>query len=282
MGLKRFKWATPSAVDVEVAVKAEDEGRTMTSPPSILLCTAVLLVGAVAVAAESAYAETPTGSAAPATSASDSPDAPTPAASAPPGPGPAQVPAGAPKYGPDNAVRMNLTMSDGDASGTWSLMTASGQLLCRLPCAQWVGPGSHYYVQKDEGDSSSLTEVPLPDDISYPAGSTVDAKAIPSRGSVRASVIALVLSTSLVVTGSIMAATAQPSICPENASGYCPANAVPAILLATAGGIGFLVGGIWWLVSHDAHLDFAPLPQQKSANAGSVLNITPDGLAFRF
>ncbi len=69
-----------------------------------------------------------------------------------------------------------------DEDEIWTLRAPGGRLLCTLPCGQWVGPVSGYYLQREERDGAAPAKLNLPGAFAHPVGSRVTADFQTERG----------------------------------------------------------------------------------------------------
>ena len=194
--------------------------------------------------------------------------------------------------GPANSVRLRFETPD--ASKVWSLRTRSGELLCNLPCARWIGAGSNYYVQKDAARGSATTQIEVPEYLPYPIGSTVDA--IPREGgSAFLPIVALSASVITLASGVTMAATYKARV-NDTISYYLvseqvhptevkrPPGPTAGIIVTTIGAVGVLAAAAWWvfLFQHGPRLETSPRSSRAGMRSGPIISLTPIGLTLGF
>ena len=85
----------------------------------------------------------------------------------------------------------------------WTLVAKDQRVLCSLPCAQWISPGSEAFLEYERPGTTSLVGVGLPADLG-PAGGSVVAVAHPARGSRTASSRLMFAGGSLALLGVIV------------------------------------------------------------------------------
>ncbi|HVJ19985.1 MAG TPA: hypothetical protein VM686_31440 [Polyangiaceae bacterium] len=81
----------------------------------------------------------------------------------------------------DSAVYVSFPPPE-DSDEVWTLRGAGGKLLCTLPCGQWVGPVSGYYLQREERNGANAARLNLPGAFAHPVGSHVTADFQTERG----------------------------------------------------------------------------------------------------
>jgi len=74
---------------------------------------------------------------------------------------------------------------------SWSLRDQAGALICRLPCTQWVNPGSGYYLMREPAPDTPPAKIRLPNAFPHPPGSQLEASYQMEQGSPFWSTLAL-------------------------------------------------------------------------------------------
>lgn len=72
------------------------------------------------------------------------------------------------------AVQIAIPGPD-DWEESWSLRDQGGAMICRLPCTQWVNPGSGYYLMRESGPDTPVAKIRLPNAFPHPPGSQLEA-----------------------------------------------------------------------------------------------------------
>ena len=72
------------------------------------------------------------------------------------------------------AVQIAIPRPD-DWEESWSLRDQGGAMICRLPCTQWVNPGSGYYLMREPGPDTAVAKIRLPNAFPHPPGSQLEA-----------------------------------------------------------------------------------------------------------
>jgi len=122
------------------------------------------------------------------------------------GGGAAMVPPSAPQAAAErppspDAVWMQLEPEASDEH--WTLLGNDEKVLCELPCARWVSPGSGAFLQYARPGTLSVLRVSLPADLGPPGGSMV-AVARLGNASERTGTKLILGGTSLAILGLIL------------------------------------------------------------------------------
>lgn len=80
------------------------------------------------------------------------------------------------------AVQIAIPKPD-DWEESWTLRDQTGNLICRLPCTQWVNPGSGYYLMREAAPDIQPAKIRLPNSFPYPPGSQLEASYQIEKGS---------------------------------------------------------------------------------------------------
>lgn len=131
---------------------------------------------------------------------------------------------------PPGAVRVNFASSS--ATEHWSVLDGHDKVLCDLPCSRWVGPNSGYKLQLDAAKKDDIVVIPMPKELGYSAGRTVDARPQPSA-------------LAAPITGAVMAGAGYVTLLiglfgwtvPTNANNNHPDTSVGIPVMAVGGGL---------------------------------------------
>lgn len=148
------------------------------------------------------------------------------------------------------AVQIAIPGPD-DWEESWTLRDRAGALICRLPCTQWVNPGSGYYLMREAGPDTPMARIRLPNAFPYPPGSQLEASYQMEQGSPFWSTLALygvgipaTLFGGYALGMGIHGLTADP--CPPGDS-ECGASRSPGTYFGwSALAFGVAGGTLWW------------------------------------
>lgn len=172
---------------------------------------------------------------------------------------------------PEGAVQVALPAPE-NPEEVWTLRRPGGKFVCRLPCSEWIGPASGYYLQREPRNGSRRLKLEVPASFPHPVGSHVAAEFQTSRGNTTlaglamwVSVPAAAVGTGLITWGIVQAF----QTCDDRHNGECfpgPGFLIGAGLMEA--GIG--AAGIWWFSwSREERFEtHETIPVEKRAGIG--------------
>jgi hypothetical protein len=82
---------------------------------------------------------------------------------------------------PEGAVEVAFPAPE-DPEEVWTLRRPGGKFVCRLPCREWIGPASGYYLQREPRNGARRLKLDVPASFPHPVGTHVTAEFQTSRG----------------------------------------------------------------------------------------------------
>jgi hypothetical protein len=164
----------------------------------------------------------------------------------------------------------------------WSLLSNEEKVLCQLPCARWISPQDHSFLQYEKPGTTRLTRVDVPGELGVSPGGTAIAVARPENPTGRTS-------TKLIL-GGLAVALLGVILFPILAERGGDSDQV-AIAIAFGSGVPFVAAGVVLrLTSHPAevtvHAAASTSPGSFIATEtpprGPHVVLTPFGIAGTF
>jgi hypothetical protein len=172
---------------------------------------------------------------------------------------------------PEGAVEVAFPAPE-DPEEVWTLRRPGGKFVCKLPCREWIGPASGYYLQREPRNGARRLKLDVPASFPHPVGTHVTAEFQTSRGNrflaglaMWVSVPAAAVGAGLITWGVVQSF----QTCDDDPDGECSPG--PGFLFAAGlmeAGIG--AAGIWWFTwSREERFEtHETIPAEKRAGIG--------------
>lgn len=101
---------------------------------------------------------------------------------------------------PEGAVQVAFPAPE-NPEEVWTLRRPGGKFVCRLPCSEWIGPASGYYLQREPRNGARRLKLDVPASFPHPVGSHVSAEFQTSRGNATLAGLAMWVSVPAAAVG---------------------------------------------------------------------------------
>ncbi len=110
------------------------------------------------------------------------------------------APAPKPRTRPEGSVNVAFP-APADPDEVWTLRRPGGKFVCRLPCREWIGPASGYYLQREPQNGARRLKLDVSASFPHPVGSHVTAEFQAARGNATLAGLAMWVSVPTAAVG---------------------------------------------------------------------------------
>jgi hypothetical protein len=185
------------------------------------------------------------------------------------------APAPKPRTRPEGSVNVAFP-APAEPGEVWTLRRPGGKFVCQLPCREWIGPASGYYLQREPQNGARRLKLDVPASFPHPVGSNVTADFQTARGNATLAGLAMwvAVPTAAVGAGLITWGIVQSFQTCKDYQGEeedCfPGGGTLIVMGLFEGAMG--AAGIWWFTwSREERFEtHETLPGKRASNAPGI------------